>query len=52
MKETSITIDVTLDENHVPYKLHWSAPDGGISNQETHAVFEHLEQGNAGNRSN
>ena len=39
MKETSITIDVTLDENHVPDKLHWSAPDGGISNQETHAVF-------------
>ena len=27
MKETSITIDVTLDENHVPDKLHWSAPD-------------------------
>ncbi len=39
MKETSITIDVKLDENHVPCKLNWSAPDGGISNQETHAVF-------------
>lgn len=39
MKETSITIDVCLDQNHVPDKLRWSAPDGGISDQETHAVF-------------
>ena len=39
MKKTSITIDVTLDENHVPEKLSWSAPDGGIDQQETHAMF-------------
>ena len=39
MKKTSITIDVTLDENHVPEKLSWSAPDGGIDHQETHAMF-------------
>ena len=30
MKKTSITIDVTLDDNHVPEKLSWSATDGGI----------------------
>ena len=39
MKKTSITIDVTLDDNHVPEKLSWSAPDGGIDQQETHAMF-------------
>ena len=39
MKKTSITIDVTLDENNVPEKLSWSAPDGGIDKQETHAMF-------------
>ena len=39
MKKTNITIDVTLDENHVPEKLSWSAPDGGIDKQETHAMF-------------
>ena len=39
MKKTSITIDVTLDDNHVPEKLSWSATDGGIDQQETHAVF-------------
>ena len=39
MKKTSITIDVNLDDNHVPEKLSWSAPDGGIDQQETHAMF-------------
>ena len=39
MKKTSITIDVTLDQNNVPEKLNWSAPDGGIDKQETHAMF-------------
>ena len=39
MKKTSITIDVTLDENQVPDQLSWSAPDGGIDQQETHAMF-------------
>lgn len=39
MKKTSITINVTLDENHVPDQLSWSAPDGGIDKQETNAMF-------------
>ena len=39
MKKTSITIDVNLDDNHIPEKLSWSATDGGIDQQETHAIF-------------
>ena len=46
MKKTSITIDVTLDENHVPDQLSWSAPDGGINQQETHIVQVKLRQKN------
>jgi hypothetical protein len=30
MKNTQITINVELDENHVPEKLSWNAQDGGI----------------------
>jgi len=37
--ESKITIDVLLDENRVPEKLQWSAPDGGIDQQPTKAVF-------------
>lgn len=39
MKKTQITIDIELDENHIPEKMHWNAEDGGISNQETKAVM-------------
>ena len=39
MKKTNIMIDVILDVNHVPEKLSWSASDGGIEDQETHAMF-------------
>lgn len=39
MKKTQITIDVELDENHVPEKLSWNAPDGGVENQETKAAM-------------
>ena len=39
IKNTSITIDVTLDENQVPDQLSWSASDGGTDHQETHAMF-------------
>ena len=38
MKKTSITIDVTLDDNHVPEKLSWTATDGGID-QQKHTPF-------------
>lgn len=39
MKKTQITIDVELDENHIPEKLTWNAQDGGIEKQETKATM-------------
>ena len=33
-KTSPIKIDVTVDENKVPEKIIWSAPDGGIENEE------------------
>lgn len=39
MKKSNINIEVTLDENHVPEQLHWSAVDGGVESQETKAVM-------------
>ena len=39
MRNTQITIDVELDENHVPEKMFWNAEDGGINKQETKATM-------------
>jgi len=39
MRKTKITIDVELDENHIPEKMTWNAQDGGVQNQETKAVM-------------
>lgn len=39
MRKTQITIDVELDENHVPEKMTWNAEDGGIEKQETKATM-------------
>lgn len=39
MKKTKITIEVELDENHVPEKMTWNAEDGGITKQETKATM-------------
>jgi len=39
-KRTSeININIDLDENKVPEKLLWSAPDGGVTNEEAKAIF-------------
>ena len=38
-KKSEIKITIELDENKVPEKLHWTAPDGGITNEETKAVL-------------
>ena len=38
-KKTQITIDVNLDENKIPEKLIWSAPDGGVNNKISKAIF-------------
>ena len=37
--QSKISIEVGLDENKIPEKLHWSAPDGGVDRQETKAVM-------------
>lgn len=39
-KHTSeIKFTIQLDENKIPEKLAWDAPDGGISNEDTKAVL-------------
>ena len=39
MKKTQITIDIELDENHIPEKMMWNAQDGGIETEETKATM-------------
>ena len=39
MKKTKITIDIELDDNHVPEKMTWNAEDGGIEKEETKATM-------------
>lgn len=39
MRNTQITIDVELDENHIPERMLWNAQDGGIEAQETKATM-------------
>jgi len=34
-----IELNVELDENRVPEKIHWTAEDGGISNEEAKALM-------------
>ena len=36
---SEIKINVALDDNKVPEKLKWSAPDGGIDNEASKAVL-------------
>lgn len=37
--QSQIKLVIDLDENRVPEKLHWSAPDGGVNNEETKAFM-------------
>ncbi|MFC7347788.1 gliding motility protein GldC [Chryseobacterium zhengzhouense] len=39
MRKTQITIDVELDENHIPEVMTWNAQDGGVEKEETKAVM-------------
>lgn len=39
VKTSKIELNVELDENQVPEKLHWTAEDGGISNEEAKAMM-------------
>ena len=36
---SKIELNVELDENRVPEKLHWTAEDGGITNEEAKAMM-------------
>ena len=38
-KQANINILVQLDENKIPEKLIWSAPDGGVKNKISKAIF-------------
>lgn len=38
-KKFEIKFDIELDANKVPEKMHWTAEDGGVSNQETKAIM-------------
>ena len=46
MKETNVTINVTLDENNIPEKIIWSAPDGGVSDFPAKAMLLSLWDSN------
>lgn len=37
--QSKIELKVELDENRVPERLHWSAEDGGIRDEEAKAVM-------------
>lgn len=39
MRNTQITVEVQLDENHIPEKLFWNAQDSGTEKQETKAAL-------------
>ena len=36
---SKIELKVELDENRIPEKLHWTAQDGGITNEEAKAMM-------------
>ncbi len=38
-KKSKITIDVVTNENNVPEKISWSAPDGGVENLDAKAMI-------------
>ncbi|MEZ4874085.1 MAG: gliding motility protein GldC [Flavobacteriaceae bacterium] len=36
---SEITLTVEMDENRIPEKLYWKAPDGGVEKMETKAML-------------
>ena len=38
-KTSPISIEVTVDENKIPEKIIWSAPDGGVENEVAQAML-------------
>lgn len=39
MRKTQITLDIELDENHIPENITWNAQDGGVEKQPTKAAL-------------
>ena len=44
-KTSPISIEVTVDENNIPEKILWSAPDGGVDKEVTQAMLLALWDG-------
>lgn len=38
-KQAQITLDIWLDENQIPEKIEWNAPDGGVYHANAKAAF-------------
>jgi gliding motility-associated protein GldC len=38
-RTSKIELNVELDANRIPEKLHWTAEDGGITNEEAKAIM-------------
>ena len=46
VKTSDINFKISLDENHVPEKLHWTAQDGGVDNEEAKAIMLNIWDSN------
>ena len=44
---SKIELQVELDENRIPEKLHWTAQDGGVKNEEAKAMMLSVWDSNA-----
>ena len=44
-KTSPISIEVTVDENNIPERILWSAPDGGVDKEVTQAILLALWDG-------
>jgi gliding motility-associated protein GldC len=45
--KSTIELQVELDENRIPEKLHWTAQDGGVKNEEAKAMMLSVWDSNA-----
>lgn len=46
-KKSTITIDITTNENNIPEKISWTAPGGGVEDAEAKAMVLSLWDGKA-----
>ncbi|MDI9308615.1 MAG: gliding motility protein GldC [Limnohabitans sp.] len=46
VKTSDINFKISLDENHVPEKLNWTAQDGGVDNEEAKAIMLNIWDSN------